>query len=160
MQPADFSEGVNKFLEFHALEPSKVGEFAKSFKIPKKTYRVGEAEWIAYRSTKWEGKHNSYMHEHELGVYTHRADAPNPGPYESVITPEWILEARTLIRLGDCLGFSYYHNGSTEARMKRPYPELYCVPSGKALIIVVDKASVAVLLWGGMLDVTARGIVG
>lgn len=156
MAPRDYSRGLKRFLEFHALEPKHFGPLP-GFRMPKSIQRVGEARWIAYRSTKWEGKPHDYIHDHEGKVHTHRPDT-NEG--REVAIPQWLQRTETLVRLGACLGFAYVADGEeVEAKVQRPLPFLYCTPCGHALLILVG-GSLQALIWGGGLDVTERGIVG
>ena len=76
--------------------------------------------------------------------------------------PARIRNAETLTALGlCCLGFSYDSgDGVVEAKVTKPYPELYTIPSGHALIVVQAKRKVLALIWGGKLRVERRGIVG
>jgi hypothetical protein len=67
-----------------------------------------------------------------------------------------------LTLLGQCLGFAYYDPESDqeiEAKVTQPFPELYSIPSGKALLVIQSKRTVLALIWGGRLGVEARGIV-
>ncbi len=156
---------INKYVEFHQFEPMDIGEFSRSFSIPKKTRLAGEALFILYRS----GKKDpitlitpidpiDYIHEHSNGVRVYRSDID--GPSKNV--PRSISGVSELVRLGDCLGFAYVdHDGDeVEAKGVPPLPELYCTSSGKSLLVVEEKSKVVALLWGGKLRVESRGIVG
>lgn len=157
--PDDYADGVSKYMEFHQLEPTEIGEM--SFDIPETIVCVGSAQWVAYRSDKWTNKNENYIHEHEYGVKCYHADATEDEGDECDV-PEWIYAAKTLVRLGDCLGYLYIgaDGEPCEAMVEKPYPELYCTPDGNALIVVEDKCRLVALIWGGNLGVTARGIVG
>jgi hypothetical protein len=75
--------------------------------------------------------------------------------------PAFIRDADSLVLLGDCLGFTYEneYGEAIEASATNPLPELYTIPSGRALVVVQSKRTVLALLWGGKLGVEARGIV-
>lgn len=155
---------VNKYVEFHQFEPTDIGEFSDSFSIPTKARYAGEALFVLYRSGKKDPltlmtpiDPRDYIHEHEDGVKLYRLDRVSPSR-----VPNWIHEATALTLLGKCLGFAYTDKDGEEieARGTDPLPELYCIPSGKALLVVEDKSRVVALLWGGKLRVESRGIVG
>lgn len=155
--PADIISGLKRYRTFHQLEPYKIDTFDKRFKIPSRLVCVGEANFMTYRSKKWEGKPNEYWHDHEAGVHVYRS-----GSTEKVSVPEFIRTTKTLVRLGNCLGFGYTApDGSiVEARIKSPEPDLFCTPCGKALLVIEAQHLLHAVLWGGQLNITARGIVG
>lgn len=157
--PKDLSQGEHLFKEFHQFNPKNVGQFSSAFSIPARVTHVGEGAYVLYRSDKWEKKFNEYIHEHESGVKVCLV-ADGDGP--SIAVPSWLRSAKTLVRLGDCLGFAYTDREGTtiEAKTHRPLPELYAIPSGRALLVVEGKKKLHALMWGGYIDVTARGIVG
>jgi len=146
------------FLEFHQLDPKKVGQFGR-LEIPEEAVLVGEAKYIAYRSNKWSGKGENYIHDHEGGVKTYR---PDSRAGRVVDVPEAVRSVQTLVRLGHCLGFGYTNEEGqlVEAKIKTPTPELYCAPNGSVLFVIQNKSSIKAMMWGGNLDVTWRGIVG
>lgn len=155
-RPKSLDSGVKKYMEFHKLEPKKVGTFA-ALKIPKWAYLGGEAIDISYYSTKWADP-ASYIHTHEAGVTVYFV-YENVGP--AIEVPLFIKEAEVLVKLGDCLEFSYKtpEGEFILAETDKPRPTLYCTPCGKALI-VVDGNDIITITWGGFLDVEGRGIVG
>src|ERR1043166_4603226 len=130
--PRDFKKALDQYENFHRLPPKEVGTF-NGLVIPSTCVVVGEATDILYRSDKWENKNHDYIHDHKPGVNVGRFDT---GTYKSVAVPSFITRATTLYKLGLCLGlsFSNFDGEPMEARVKRPYPELYAVPSGKALL--------------------------
>lgn len=153
-KPADISEGVKKYLEFHDLEPKAIATFGRNLKIPKTMRKVGDAEWIAYASNKWTGKKENYIHDHSYGVHIYV-------PGDGYAVPAYIRECKTLVRLGNCLGYDTKpFNDHGSAVEKSHYPSLYCVPSGRALLVIEGRSKLIAMMWGGNLDVTARGIVG
>ena len=158
MKPHDFSKGLEMFWEFHQLEPVKAGEFNRGFKIPSEIACVGDGLWITYASTKWTGKRENYIHDHEQGVKYYRPDVKE-NKRSTIITAH---KAKTLVRLGDCLGFSYKDKDGkeVEASVKRPYPELYCTPDGSVLLVIEGKRKLLAMAWGGHLDVKQKGICG
>lgn len=157
--PSDFSRGVKRYLEFHQLEPKHVGQI--SITIPDQAWKVGKATHVAYRSDKWEGKNHDYWHDHDGGCSTYRLDDDS---YDGRIckVPGWLSSTSTIVLLGECLGFSYtdFEGVEIEGKTSKPYPELYCTPNGKALLVVTHKRTIHVMVWGGSLSVTERGIVG
>lgn len=158
--PKDLEEGINKYAEFAQFQPTKVSSFA--FSIPSKLYCVGKADWTFYESKKWEHKINWYKHEHEAGVGVYMPELEGDQPGKLVTTPAWLKSTKTLVKLGNSLGFEFQdlHGETLEANTTKPYPELYCIPSGKALLVIQNKKTLIACFWGGYLSVTARGIVG
>lgn len=156
--------GVRKYVEFHQFEPKKIGKFPSSFRIPSEAKLAGDAVNVLYRSDKLNPTTGAdegvidYIHDHDAGVRLYRCDRSFDGPLRRV--PKWIRETPALTRLGDCLGFAYAIDGEeVEAKAKKPHPELYTIPSGKALLVVQSKRTVIAIIWGGRLGVEARGIV-
>lgn len=159
--PRDFGKAMKKYLEFHKLDPKDIGTFA-SLTIPSRFYYVGEATHVMYRSDKWENKQHNYIHEHDANVKCVRSDARGVGiPIE---VPSYIQNAKTLYRLGECLGFAYMtEDGEVKAKCSRPYPELYAIPSGRAILVVDtvgSRAKLVAIMFGGKLNVRDVGIVG
>lgn len=157
-KPPDLSKGVEKFFEFHEMEPKKTGRFSPNFRIPKNIGCAGEALWIYYKSTKWGGKSHNYKHQHSYGVKLYRPD----GNVKISEVPYSARDARTFVRLGHCLGFEYkdIDGEIIEAVTRKPYPDLYCTPDGSVLLIIQGKSKLEAMIWGGNLDVKAQGIVG
>lgn len=158
--------GVRKYIEFHQFEPRKVGKFHSDFEIPTEAVLAGDAVHVLYRSDKLNpttGEDEGwidYIHDHKSGVKIYRTDRGfHNGPVRSV--PGFIRRVSSLVRLGDCLGFAYLDSEGEkiEGKGKRPLPELYTIPSGRALLVVQSKRRVLALIWGGRLGVEARGIV-
>jgi hypothetical protein len=158
--PASGAE--RKYVEFHSLNPKRRGTFRKGFCIPSQVACLGIADFVLYRSDKVDpatgtapNKPVDYIHHHKKGVKVYE-------PGEGRRVPKWLRESKTLVLLGDCLGFGLEtpEGDALEARVTRPYPELYTVPNGRALLVVSQKRRVEALIWGGKLGVEARGIVG
>ena len=160
------SAAIKQYIDFHQYEPKSIGSFSRSFHIPTEATFVGPASFVLYRSSKKDpvtmrkpARPIDYIHKHEKGVKLYRTDRAADGPVRRV--PKWIHEARALTLLGKCLGFAYFVGDfEVEAQGRRPLPELYAVPSGKALLVVEGKRKVVALIWGGSLRVEPRGIVG
>lgn len=154
-KPADIERAAKKFAEFHDRDPETVQAF-RIPRLPKKIPLAGEAEFMSYRSDKW-GEKADYWHDHEAGVKCGIVEAK--GPY--VTLPVSLRETDTLVRLGYCLGFGFIdHNGDLiEAKVRTPYPELFCTPDGRSLIVIESKKTLIAVIWGGHLDVRAAGIV-
>lgn len=158
----DEEEAVEKFREFHRLEPHEL-VYDDTFEMPRRVRCMGPAKWVTYRSKKVipdtmqrPRKPVDYIHEIESGVELYVPD----GELDTEV-PEFILEAGSLTLLGQCLGFGFEEDGKkSEAKGERPLPELYCTPDGRALIVVQGKRDILALIWGGELAVEGRGIVG
>ncbi len=99
--------------------------------------------------------------------------AGGKGPKEKV--PEYVLAAlhqggcrsdgcscaAPLTRLGRCLEFSYINlNGDVVEKKTGKSFELFCIPSGKALLIIENRSKLVAMVWGGKLNVKDVGIVG
>ena len=155
--PSGMSRGLQKFMEFHKLEPKQCGEFSQSLVIPPQLYLAGPGKWITYRAAKWENKNHDYIHEFEKGVKV--CVTARKGP--PTVVPRTIRGSTTLVKLGKCLGFCFVDRdgNDVEAKVSRP-PELYTTTSGRALLVVEDKRKLLAVIWGGKLAVEARGIVG
>jgi hypothetical protein len=154
------------FAEFHSFDPQDVGSFPRAFKIPRQAAHVGEAKTMYYSSDKLNPETGedegwiSYYHPHEGGVRTYVTDSHQGGDVRNI--PEWIYSTKELVRLGDCEGFDYenFDGRTIKAEATGRLPEWYCVPSGKALLVIQDKQKVLAILWGGDLRVEWRGVVG
>lgn len=155
---------IKKYIEFHQFEPTNIEEF--DCDIPRFAYEAGNALFVLYRSGKKDPvtlitpvEPVDYIHEHDSGVKVYRTDE-EVGPDRSV--PKRISDVEAITKLGDCLGFAYLDPEGVEvvAECSAPLPELYCTPSGKALLVIENKENVAALIWGGKLRVEPRGIVG
>lgn len=158
MDKHDVSKGIQQYWEFHQLEPKRVGSFGKGMhKLPSKVLYVGDASYTNYRSKKWTGKMEYYTHDHEAGVHVHLASAAG-----DTALPKFISTAKTLVYMGDCIGLGYIDDQGDllEATISQPFPGLFCTPDGKSLLVVESHSKLLAIIWGGYLDVTARGIVG
>lgn len=157
MKPKDLDQGKRLYEEFHKLNPGSTGKFNDSFKIPPTVYLLGNAVSVSYRSSKW-GRKADYIHEHDSGVKIYSPKKGSGGVAAKV--PSWITEITTLVRLGECLEFEFSDGKDVHrAHAPRPYPELYTIPSGKALLVIEDKRLLHAIIWGGSLSVKPEGIV-
>lgn len=156
---------LEKYREFHRLEPRKIGAFPASFVIPKVMQRAGVAKWVTYRSSKVDPESLrrpsspvDYIHEHDAGVVTYLPGGRTGG----VDVPSMFRDVDALVRLGQCLGFCLEADDGEklEAASTRPLPDLYSTPNGKCLLVIQSKHKVLAMMWGGALGVYARGIDG
>jgi hypothetical protein len=162
--PKDLFAAVEGYKRFTEFEPQEVG-ILEGLIIPSKLMCIGEAIHVIYRSDKWEAKSHDYIHEHEAGVMVYVPENSMLDQSDEIVkTPDWLQKVEGIYLLGICLGFRYQ---DTEGRKldasSSPRPELYSIPSGRALLIVSVRGPTAVLeaaLWGGHLDVRPEGIVG
>lgn len=158
---------VTKYLEFHGQDPRKLGRFHRDLVIPARAVLAGDAQQVLYRSDKLNpttGEDEGwidYFHDHSPGVRLYRCDrqAATAGAERAV--PAWIRQTDALTWLGYCLGFSYVDGDGHEqhAKGKEPLPELFCIPSGRALLVIQGKRHLLAMMWGGRLGVEDRGIV-
>jgi len=161
----DIDRAKRLYKTFHQFEPIKVGEFHRDFKIPRRAMRVGRAHTMYYTSDKLNpetGKDEGpikYFHEHGPSVFVHFLDMRGIGIIKPV--PPRIYTAKSLVLIGQCDGFDYEDEdgGMRKARGVGRKPEWYCIPSGKALLVVQDKRKVLALVWGGKLRIEWRGVV-
>lgn len=155
---------IGKYKEFWQKEPTKVGDFPKTFKIPKSVELLGPGKHVLYSSLKKDPETLKnprtpldYIHEHDAGVHIY--DATRSG---DVKVPEFITHAQALVCLGECIGFAFVDGDDEfiEAEATDPLPDLYCTVDGRALLVIQSRRKVLAMIWGGGLGVEARGIVG
>ncbi len=156
-------KAVAKYKEFWRQEPTKVGEFPSSFKIPTRVHGMGRIIHVLYESLKTDpetlkkpGKPLAYIHEHDWGVHVHDLQ----GDLDTEV-PDFIANAQALVCLGQCLGFKWRdgEGDEHEAEGTDPLPDLWCTVDGRALLVIQSKKKVLQIIWGGSLGVEARGIV-
>jgi hypothetical protein len=155
-------KAIDMYETFHRLDP-KTLEFNPTQSMPGQASLVGHAVEVLYRSGKVDPstgikpkRPENYIHKHDEGVKVYRTDLRT----NLRLVPRFISGCEELVLLGKCLGFAY-DDGVEEiqAEMVMPYPELYTIPSGKALVVVQDRKKVLAVIWGGRLGVEGRGIV-
>ena len=159
------TDAIRKYVAFHQKDPRKVGAFQPGCVIPEAVICVGHAEDVLYRSDKLNpttGEDEGwidYIHDHKRGVNVCLTDLGSPGERRPV--PAFIRNVRELYWLGDCLGFSFRSSDGEliKAEGTEPLPELYAIPSGKALLVIQSKRRVLAIIWGGALGIEPRGIV-
>lgn len=161
--PPQAEEAVDKYREFHRLEPVRIGEF-EGLQIPRRMYRAGAGKWVTYQSGKVDPetlrrppKPLNYIHEHDAGVAVYLPDARHASGAQ-VDVPAAFRDVPALVRLGACLGFKA--DGCPEAVGTRPLPDLYATPDGRCLLVIQSRRRVLAMMWGGGLGVYARGIDG
>ena len=167
----DLPGAVRLFETFHQFEPREIGEFDPSFRIPPIGMHVGNAVQMLYRSDKRNPETGAdegcidYVHDHGPGVKVLRPIYPG-GELEGLVkpVPNWLRKETELVRLGLCLGFRYralgFERREVNAETTEPFPEWYTTRSGHALLVVSERRRLDVLLVGGKLRVTARGVIG
>lgn len=163
----DLTKARKLYVEFHQFDPVDEGEFCPGFEIPTEAFYVGEARTMFYTSNKLNpetGKDEGsirYFHPHEGDVQLCITDE-NDIEGEWMEIPEWIHEVTTLVLLGQCDGYKFkdLDGRIREAEATGRKPEWYCIPSGRALLVIQDKRRVLAIVWGGELNVEWRGVVG
>ena len=168
-EPHDIEDAIQMWETFNQLDWNVAGEFAPSLRIPERLVILGDADYVMYRSKKRDPESGAipkraldYIHKHSASVRVAvpSSSALKHGRSRPVATPGFIRDASSLARLGACLGFAYSHAGEQyEIEASSPYPELYAIASGKALLVISGKSKLDAVIWGGRLDVESRGIV-
>jgi len=162
------AEAIAKYQEFHRYDPKKVGWFPASFCVPDRVYLAGKAVNVRYRSAKVDPetlrrprKPVDYIHDHDAGVTCYVTHQPDMDAVE-VDVPRTFVEAKSLTRLGYCLGFCFEdpEGERCEAEGRAPLPDLYTTPDGKCLLVIQGRKTVLAMMWGGALGVFGRGIDG
>lgn len=160
--PPEARKAAKMYELFWKLDPTDIGEFHSSFKIPAKVALVGAAKWITYSSGKKDPetlklpkKPVDYIHTFDAGVQLYAM-----GERGDQNVPAEVVAATALTLLGVCLGWQVVQDGKKrEAEATAPMPELYTIPSGRALLVIQDKREILAIFWGGQLGVEGRGIV-
>lgn len=159
----DEENAVDKYREFNSFDPKKL-VYVDGSPIPAKLRCLGEATQIVYESMKVipdngvkPRKPQGYFHDHEGDVFTYVPDAAG-----DTDTPSFVLECDALALIGTCIEFSYKGEDGEKGKGKatKPYPEVYCTPNGRALLVIQSKKTVLAIIYGGGLGVESRGIVG
>ena len=170
---AVIADGLERFEKFHQLEPNEVVADDEQA-MPTKAHCLGKAIHVMYRSGKVDpetGKKprrpQNYIHEHDAGVMLYEPCLHALRKCSAEKVPSDVRSEKdgdtTLVLLGECLGLAYKatEDGEDyEIEFDDPKVELYCIPSGKALVIVEGKREILYLVWGGGLGVEPRGIIG
>jgi hypothetical protein len=167
MNPSLPSKAIKMFRKFHTRDWRGEGDFHGDLKIPNEIYLVGNAVHTLYASDKLnptDGKDEGwieYIHEHEHAVKVYSTDPRAGGDGQLTKVPAWIRNCDQFTWLGKSLGFAYRDGSGTkhDVDATAPLPELYTIPSGKALLIIQGKRRLLAMLWGGRLAVERRGIV-
>lgn len=156
-----------KFEEFHARPVRDITAFDARLILPERAALAGVAKQVMYRSdklnpsTKIDEGWQDYYHDHDPGVSLYRCGAAELRNGDVRRVPKWIHEVQQLTWLGQCLGFTFEDDEGNEIQMKgtKPLPDLFCIPSGKALLVIQSRRTVLAMIWGGRLDVKERGII-
>jgi len=171
--PESAEDGLERFEKFHQLEPNEV-VVDDDATMPTKAHCLGKAVHVLYRSGKVDpetGKKprspQNYIHEHDAGVMLYEPCLHSLRRCSAEAIPAQVRSETdgdtTLVLLGECLGLAYKaaEDGEEyEIEFDDPKVELYCIPSGKALVVVEGKREILYLVWGGGLGVEPRGIIG
>ena len=159
-------KAMRRYVGFHQHDPKHVGQLAKGLRIPATAILIGDAVHVLYKSDKLNPTPGvdegwiDYIHEHDGGVKVYRCDARGRSAGVPRAVPEWLQHADDLVWLGQCNGFAYEDDAGThEVKGTRPFPDLFCTPSGKALLVIQSRRTLLALFWGGRLGVEPRGIV-
>lgn len=161
------SGAVRKYVQFHQHEPKKTGSFHPNLVIPEVVMCVGDATNVLYCSDKLNPETGEdegwidYIHEHDKGVKMFTPIRVRDDETRIRSVPTSIRNVRELTWLGKCMGFAYRcHDGKIcKAEGTDPLPDLYAIPSGKALLVIQSKRTLLAMIWGGRLGVEPRGIV-
>lgn len=164
-------EAIERFKGFQRKNPRAIGDFPETMTMPTHARCLGKAVHVLYQSDKVDpetleqpAEPINYIHEHDAGVRVYQPRHTKlpwlSGKSFEVVPDE--LQVDGLVLLGDCLGLAYVDDEGVDYALEADDdpPELYCIPSGKALVVVQDKREILYLVWGGALGVEPRGIVG
>jgi hypothetical protein len=160
-------QAIRMFRRFHSRDWRGEGDFHPELVIPDEVVCAGPAVNVAYRSDKLnptDGQDEGvieYIHEHEAGVHIYMPCRHFRQKGACTKVPAWIRNVTELTCLGQCLGFAYRNDDGRECKATgtQPLPDLYTIPSGKALLVVQSKRRLLAMIWGGKLGVERRGIV-
>lgn len=157
---------VDKYREFHRFDPKDVGPMP-NLRMPPRLRLAGDAKAVLYRSKKVDPstlkrpkKSVDYIHDHDAGVKIYLPDGvPDTDIHRSA------RDATALVRLGKCLGYDfvdrrYPDDDVIQGLAQEPFPDLFCTPDGKCLLVIQDHRQLLAAMWGGGLGVYARGIDG
>ena len=164
---AEPTKAIRMFRKFHTRDWRGEGDFHPDLAIPDDVVMLGPAVNTDYESDKLnpETGHDEgwiqYTHEHDAGVHIYIPGSPSAIHRKVCRVPAWIGNVDQLTWLGRCLGFSYKNEQGKVCKMEgtKPLPELYAIPSGKALLVIQSKRKLLAIIWGGRLKVERRGIV-
>lgn len=150
------ARNFKKFHDFDGPHP----EINPGLVIPKRVCFVGEALKVMYRSNKWkQGTHN-YEHDHEGNVQVCRP--ARPGERADTAVPQEFQTA-AVSRIGQFLGLHYrLPNGEEVEQGPEQGDMLYQAATNQgrtALFVINRKTRIDCVIFGGWLNVEARGIV-
>jgi len=159
-EPRDATRAEDVFSRFHARDPKRFGKFP--FEIPASIYHVGFCSWVTYRSDKWNDGTHDYIHDIDSFPRVKCCVAKLEGlEGKKISVPQRIRGTQTLTQIGlKSLGIGFVDFDDEDMEIKTPRCRWYWSDRGKALICVQDQKRLVAIVWGGKLDVEARGIVG
>lgn len=156
--PATVRNAAADFATFHNFDPKRV-DYAPRVTVPSQIPVVGSCEWVLYRSNKWgEGTHD-YIHE----ITSHpRVMVGIVGDRGGKMTkvPKRIQQTKSVSLIGKCLGWQFTDKDGESMETKVTRCQWWWSKPGRALLAVEDKRRIVAIVWGGKLNVEARGIVG
>lgn len=165
--PSAPTKAIRMFRRFHTRDWRGEGDFHRDLEIPEHVACLGDAKHVLYASDKLNPETGEdegwieYIHEHSSGVHVYQPVPRASADLELVRVPAWIRNVDQFTWLGRCLGFQYKDERGRACDVKgtQPLPELYAIPSGKALVVIQSKRKLLAMIWGGKLAVERRGIV-
>ncbi len=157
-KPPGLDRALGVFEGFNKYDAKDIGTLP--FSIPAEIYLGGPCVWVTYRSDKWSDGTHDYIHKIEsyprvkCGLVARRTS-------KRVKVPQRIQGDQTLTMIGlRALGFAYMDDAGDEIEAKTPDSQWFWSSKGRALLAVQEKRKLVAIIWGGDLDVEARGIVG
>jgi hypothetical protein len=150
---------ARNFKKFHDFDPPPA-TITPGLNIPKRVCFVGEALKVMYRSNKWKQGTYNYEHDHDGGVKVCRP--ARSGERADTAVPQEFQTA-AVSRIGNFLGLIYrLPNGDEIEHGPERGDMLYQAATNRgrtALFVVNSKTRIDCVIFGGWLNVEARGIV-
>lgn len=158
-RPPGVSQATKTFEDFNEYPSKGATKFAREIVVPERMPSPGPCRWLTYRSNKWNDGTHDYIHT--ITSYPRVKCAMAGEKYPTIKIPIKIREANTLTQIGlRALGFAFeYDDHEYEAKVPAG-TEWFWSQTARALYLIQNKRKLVALIWGGTLNVEARGIVG
>jgi hypothetical protein len=159
VRPPGVSQATKTFESFNEYPSKGVSKFAKEIVVPERMPSPGPCRWVTYRSDKWKNGTHDYIHK--ISSYPRVKCVMAGEDYPTVKVPLKVRNATTLTQIGlRALGFAFEYDGEEYEAKVPAGTEWFWSQSARALYLIQNKRKLIALVWGGQLNVEARGIVG